>query len=1328
MLLAASVFAQEQEIAGGRIFEESLPRAGQMYYVPGEFLVKFKPGVSEQTIEAMNSANGVSTIYISPYAGLRILSVPSGQTVTGMVETYLANDNVEYAEANYVAYAMQAPNDELYFHQWHLHDSSSGGINAESAWTVSTGSGAVVAILDTGIACEDYSETDSPDSYVSYQRAPDLAGTSFVAGYDFVNNDEHPNDDSICGHGTHIAGIIAQSTHNGLGTAAVAYDASLMPVKVLDRSGAGTYMDIAEGIIWAADNGAHVINMGFGGTEPSTALEDAIAYAYNNGVTLIAAAGNDGIGGACYPAAYDDYVIAVGATRLDGTPAYYSNYGLSLDLVAPGGDLNVDQNADGYGDGILQQAYHIDADKALSWGYGFMEGTSTAAAHVSGVAALLIANENAVSPEQVRQALESTAEDKGQEGWDIRYGWGMVDAYAALQWTSSESEQRLASEALEADFAAERTLGPKNTTIKFINQSTGNFTHVLWDFGDGTTSFDRNPSHTYAGERTYTVSLTVTGPNGSDTKSKNSYIKIFIPYQPTADFTREPISVNAPLTVQFTDTSTCPARLINHDNGSIIPTSIESASHGGISTWTWDFGDGTTSNERNPSHTYEKGGTYTISLRVDGPGGSDTETKDGYIQVTPSAPTADFTATPVSGNSPLFVQFTNASTGHVSSWFWDFGDGTTSNEQNPLHTYQNIGSYTVSLTVAGLVGSDTETKERYIQVTSSAPAADFTATPRSGGDPLLVQFTDTSTGSISSRLWNFGDGTTSSERNPVHTYQNTGSYTVSLTVAGLGGSDTRTKEGYIQVETATLPIVADFAATPRSGNGPLLVQFTDSSTGDISSRLWNFGDGTTSNEQNPVHTYQNAGSYTVSLTVTGTRGSDTETKKNYIQVGSSAPVASFTAAPTSGSSPLFVQFTDTSTGNVSSRLWNFGDGTTSTEQNPAHTYQNTGSYTVSLTIAGPGGTDTETRQAYIQVKSAAPAANFTATPTSGGGPLVVQFTGISTGNISSRLWNFGDGTTSGEQNPVHTYQNAGSYTVSLTVTGPNGSDTETKDNYIQVTSTVPVASFTAAPRSGNSPLTVQFTDTSAGSISSRLWNFGDGTTSNDQNPVHTYQNVGSYTVSLTIAGLNGMDTETRQSFVQVTSSASSAPVANFTVSQRSGNSPLIVQFTDTSTGNISSRLWNFGDGTTSTDQNPVHVYTFKDRRDFTVSLTVSGINGTDTETKTDYIQISSSTSSVRVNIGLSKQDIFRNWYIATARISVKQNDSEGAPVAGAIIEGTWGGDFDKAVSGVTDFSGKVDLSTDLVTRGDTITFTIDKVIMDGKEIEFTGTKSASIRI
>lgn len=343
--------------------------------------------------------------------------VTGGDTIERVLSEYQKRGDVLYAEPNYIATSYAVPNDPYYGYQWHLDNATKGGIHTEAAWNVTQGAGVTVAVVDTGIAYENYS---------IYYRAPDFASTSFVSGYDFVNNDSHPNDDN--GHGTHVAGTVAQSTNNSVGVAGIAYKASLMPVKVLNKNGSGSYADVADGIRWAADNGAQVINLSLGGPSSSNALRDAVAYAYNKGVTIVAASGNDN-GAVGYPAAYDEYVIAVGATRFDEQRAPYSNYGSSLDIVAPGGDLNVDQNADGYGDGVLQQTF---SGNPRVFGYYFFQGTSMATPHVAGVAALVIANGNATSPNAVRAALETTADDLGIAGIDAYYGNGLVNAASAL--------------------------------------------------------------------------------------------------------------------------------------------------------------------------------------------------------------------------------------------------------------------------------------------------------------------------------------------------------------------------------------------------------------------------------------------------------------------------------------------------------------------------------------------------------------------------------------------------------------------------------------------------------------------------------------------------------------------------------------------------------------------------------------------------------------------------------------------------------------------------------------------------------------------------------
>lgn len=581
-------------------------------YVPGEIIVKFKPGVKEGIIERVSRIHGTAQLYKSPLAGFRRLRIPPGRTVEEMVAVFSKNRHVEYAEPNYIAHAFWAPNDPLYSYQWHLDNAEYGGINMEAAWDIETGnSNVIIAVVDTGVAYEGYVEAvpigrSGKYRYRTYALAPDLAQTNFVAGYDFVNDDTHPNDDE--GHGTHVTGTIAQSTNNGIGVAGVAFNCSIMPVKVLDSSGSGTYADVADGIYFAADNGAKIINMSLGGSSESIALENAVADAHGGGVTIVCASGNDGSATTVsYPAAYDAYCIAVGATRYDEAIAYYSNGGASLDLVAPGGDLTVDQNEDGYGDGVLQQTF---GSNPTDWGYWFYQGTSMAAPHVSGVAALLIANGVATTPDEIREALQSTAEDKAAAGWDAEYGWGIVDAYAALTYSAVPNEPPVAD-------ANGPYTGTEDTAITFDGSCSydpdGDALSYSWNFGDGNTGTGMSPSHTYTAGGTYTVTLVVNDRKVDSDPSTTTATVEEVNDPPVAD-------PDAPYT------GTLGEPITFDGSGSYDP-------EGDPLTYSWDFGDETTGTGVNPTHIYTAGGAYTVTLVVN----------DGSLDSEPVTTTATVT-------------------------------------------------------------------------------------------------------------------------------------------------------------------------------------------------------------------------------------------------------------------------------------------------------------------------------------------------------------------------------------------------------------------------------------------------------------------------------------------------------------------------------------------------------------------------------------------------------------------------------------------------------------------------------------------------------------
>lgn len=340
--------------------------------------------------------------------------------------------------------------------------------------------------------------------------------------------------------------------------------------------------------------------------------------------------------------------------------------------------------------------------------------------------------------------------------------------------------------------------------------------------------------------------------------------------------------------------------------------------------------------------------------------------------------------------------------------------------------------------------------------------------------------------------------------------------------------------GVIAVYTTSTPSVG-FIANTTSGNAPLTVSFTSTSTGYPDMWIWDFGDGEVSYIENPVHVYNTKGTYNVSLKVMNDNGLYSEEKVDYISVLTSiTPNANFTAESSSVTKPIIMNFTDHSTNNPMKWYWDFGDDANSTEQNPSHVFPIAGNYTVMLWVKNSVGEDTTFRLLTIPEITNLPSANFTASEVIGKAPLTVAFNDTSV-NATSRSWDFGDGTNSTEQNPVMTYAYAGNYTLKLKASNADGSDTLIVPDFITVIQPdSPVANFTAEPRCGDAPLSVTYTDTSDGdTITLWYWQFGDGTNSSEQNPVHTYSSAGNYTVSFEIANSVGTNTTTRVDYISV---------------------------------------------------------------------------------------------------------------------------------------------------------------------------------------------------
>ena len=710
-----------------------------------------------------------------------------------------------------------------------------------------------------------------------------------------------------------------------------------------------------------------------------------------------------------------------------------------------------------------------------------------------------------------------------------------------------------------------------NNFFTFTDQST-NANTWLWDFGDGSTSSLQNPTHTYANAGTYQVKLTASNGCGGDTETKTVVSTGGTTPTPTANFTSNHSNPTCAGSISFTNTST----------GS--PTSY---------SWSFPGGSPSSSTATNPTVNYTTPGSYNVILTATNASGSDTETKINFVVIS-NTPTANFT----SSTNNLTATFSNAST-NASSYSWNFGDGNTSTATNPTHTYSSAGTYTVTLTASNSCGNNTTTNSVTVTAAAPSPVANFTS---NHSNPIcsgtVVNFTDTSTGNPTSWSWSFPGGTpsTSTLQNPTVTYNTAGTRNVTLTATNANGSDTETKFNYVVVSAAP---TASFSSTTNN----LTVTFTNTSS-SATSYSWNFGDGNTSTAFNPVHTYAAPGTYNVTLTATGTCGTDNTTNSVTVTNPPAGPTANFTS---NRSNPMcggtVVNFSDISTGNPTSWSWSFpgGSPSSSTLQNPSVTYFSPGNRNVTLTVTNAGGSDSETKFNYIVVASG-PTANFTSSSSFN----TVAFTNSSI-NATTYTWNFGDGNNSTATSPTHSYSAAGTYNVTLVATNACGSNTTSRPVTVTMPGVAPTASFTSGHTnplcSGSS---VSFTSTSSGNPTSHSWSFPGGSPaiSSAMNPTVTYNTPGTYNVTLTVTNSSGTDTKTEIGYVVVTASG---PTAMFSSSGAGGTA---LAFQNLSTGGATSYTWSFGDGNTSTATNPVHNYPFYGI--FFVELTATNACGSNT--------------------------------------------------------------------------------------------------------------------
>ncbi len=697
-------------------------------------------------------------------------------------------------------------------------------------------------------------------------------------------------------------------------------------------------------------------------------------------------------------------------------------------------------------------------------------------------------------------------------------------------------------------------------TVKYTNQ-TANGVSFKWTLPGSSNSTDENPTAIYNTAGSYNATLMVTNAFGcSATLTKNKYINIV---KPKVLLPNLPDSGCISFTKTFRD--------------SVV---VDDA----VTGYLWQFGDGNTSTQKNPTYTYNTAGNYTVKLTITTAGGcTDSAVLNNAIIAT-GKPEVKFSANPQNTCAKNEIQFTDETTGGATKWLWDFGDKTTSTVKNPRKKYSDTGYFDVKLIVWNRGCKDSVTYTKYIHI--DPPIAKFRVR-YDCKKPYERTFLDASIGA-DQWFWNFGDGNTSTLKNPVHNYSAPGNYTVELRVVN-------NKTGCDFTTTQQVPVVdvkaSFFAADTMLCRGTTTVFNTGLSKSEVKSFNWNFGDSSAnvvSTNTSYSYTYKNNGTYTVKLIITDILNcTDELVKTNYITVG--GPTAKFGVTVPGSCLNTPVIFSDSSASDGINPIvawnWNYGDGISETVSSAPfmHSYTNAALYTVNLKVTDSRGCSDSTKL-NTPFEISQPKADFSSTDTFTCPGKPVHFTSQASGKSLQHLWYFGDGHTSTDANPVHTYSNNGSYTVKLVITDLYGcKDSVSKAQYITITSPIPgftiSDSFSTCP-----PLLVQFTNTSV-NATSVSWDFGDDSYSTAASPSHFYALAGTFVAKQTVTGIGGCTSIMEKTIVIL------GPKGTFEYQPVDGCKPLTVNFTAHS-DNIVSYIWDFNDGNTITTTDSVVSHTY----------------------------------------------------------------------------------------------------------------------------------------
>ena len=725
-----------------------------------------------------------------------------------------------------------------------------------------------------------------------------------------------------------------------------------------------------------------------------------------------------------------------------------------------------------------------------------------------------------------------------------------------------------------ADFSATPISGCAPLVVQFTDNSAGSPSSWSWDFGNGNSATQKNPVVTYNNPGVYSVQLTVSNTSGSNSITKNQYITVYD--NPIVQFTVNDSLNCIPFTTRFTDLSTCTT--------------------GNITSWQWDFDDGATSTVKNPQHLYTQAGAFNITLQVTTSGGcTKSLSKLAYIKAADSIRTQFNFSLPVKCKPPEKIFFYNNSTGPGSILYtWDFGNGNTTNTFSASQIYTAGGLYSITLTARNDFGcTDTLILKDTLLIKDirSAIISDDTVCVN-----YRMLLTNGTVPAPLSSQWLYSDGGSSFSATTAKTWTNPGDYTVKLVSNFNACSDSVTKN----IRVLPSPVIDFSASDPAACRVPFSVTFADLTAG-ATSWYWDFGDGTSSTLQNPLHTFTTEGEYDVTLRVNSAAGCQASlTKKGFIKVH--RPRITIDTKEGGGCLPYvftpypFVNAPD----GVNSFLWDFDNGQTSSSQLPTAVYTDPGNYNIKLVVTSTDGcVDSLIIPAGVRTAGIKPVIDFNLSPAVVCPGSNVQFTHL-TAPADKWMWKFGDGTTSEIPDPAHAYYDSGRYSVKLIAWNNGCDDSLTKTGIVTV---LPGRARFRPVYNCINKKEVFFKDNSV-LPQSWNWDFGDGSTSTEQNPVHSFSNYQTYTVSLTTTNAACSSTTTLQ--VKTVNE-----VADFIASKASicKSDSVLFYTAGINRNNIKKMIWDFGDGVIDslTGDSVQHLYS--QPGNFSIQLSIVDTNG-----------------------------------------------------------------------------------------------------------------------